>query len=240
MPFTTTSKRSVYLMVQRQRRHPFLALFDGADPNASTPRRETTTVPTQALYFLNDPFFHAQAGRFAAPLIDADPADDAALAATPIAAPAARTRSAAEQDVAVKLPDGVSRLAATRHGRPTPASCWPATSSCTSIDAHRGVDPCQPTHLLRPPTASLPRRLVRRRQLAAVARHRRSNCWPTRGIRWRRDSAAFSRQGEARDLPVHERRRVARRYVRSQARAVRRPRQGGEARPSRDQESARL
>jgi hypothetical protein len=56
-----TTRRSAFLMVQRQRRHPFLALFDGADPNASTPVRQTTTVPTQALYFLNDPFFHEQA-----------------------------------------------------------------------------------------------------------------------------------------------------------------------------------
>jgi hypothetical protein len=56
-----TNKRSAYLMVQRQRRHPFLSLFDGADPNATTAARQTTTVPTQALYFINDPFFHAQA-----------------------------------------------------------------------------------------------------------------------------------------------------------------------------------
>ena len=42
-----------------------MGLFDGADPNASTPARQTTTVPTQALYFLNDPFFHAQADRVA-------------------------------------------------------------------------------------------------------------------------------------------------------------------------------
>ena len=60
-----TNKRSAYLMVQRQRRHPFLALFDGADPNASTPARQTSTVPTQALYFLNDPFFHEQAAALA-------------------------------------------------------------------------------------------------------------------------------------------------------------------------------
>jgi hypothetical protein len=60
-----TDKRSCYLMVQRQRRHPFLALFDGADPNSSTPRRESTTTPTQALYFLNDPFFHKQAAAVA-------------------------------------------------------------------------------------------------------------------------------------------------------------------------------
>jgi cytochrome c553 len=70
-----TTERSAYLMVQRQRRHPFLALFDGADPNASTPSRQTTTVPTQALYFLNDPFFHHRAEAFARRLAAlADPA----------------------------------------------------------------------------------------------------------------------------------------------------------------------
>ena len=60
-----TNRRSAYVMRPRQRQHPFFALFDGADPNASTPRRETTTVPTQALYFLNAPFFHQQAEAFA-------------------------------------------------------------------------------------------------------------------------------------------------------------------------------
>jgi hypothetical protein len=49
-----------------------LALFDGADPNASTPARETSTVPTQALYFMNDPFFHAQAAAMADCLVELD------------------------------------------------------------------------------------------------------------------------------------------------------------------------
>jgi len=69
VPFSTffdTNKRSVYLVSIRNRRHPFLGLFDGADPNATTPQRQTTTVPTQALYFLNDPFFHAQSEKLAA------------------------------------------------------------------------------------------------------------------------------------------------------------------------------
>ncbi len=68
VPFGTfydIDKRSVYLIQVRNRRHPFLGLFDGADPNATTPQRQTTTVPTQALYFLNDPFFHAQAAKVA-------------------------------------------------------------------------------------------------------------------------------------------------------------------------------
>jgi hypothetical protein len=59
------NRRSVYLMTQRIKRHPFLALFDGPDPNASTAERRTTTVPTQALYFLNDPFVHASSEAFA-------------------------------------------------------------------------------------------------------------------------------------------------------------------------------
>jgi hypothetical protein len=65
-------------MVQRQRRHPFLSLFDGADPNATTAARQTTTVPTQALYFINDTFFHAQADALARKLVS-QPNDDARI-----------------------------------------------------------------------------------------------------------------------------------------------------------------
>jgi hypothetical protein len=54
------NRRSVYLMTQRIKRHPFLTLFDGPDANASTPDRYTTTVATQALFFLNDPFVHTR------------------------------------------------------------------------------------------------------------------------------------------------------------------------------------
>ena len=61
-------------MTQRIKRHPFLALFDGPDPNASTAGRPTSTVPTQALYFLNDPFVHARADSLATKLA-ALPAD---------------------------------------------------------------------------------------------------------------------------------------------------------------------
>ncbi len=56
-----SNKRSVYLMQKRNRRTRFFALFDGADPNASTPVRDTTMVPTQALFFMNDPFLHGRA-----------------------------------------------------------------------------------------------------------------------------------------------------------------------------------
>ncbi len=58
-----SNHRSVYLMTQRIQRHPYLAIFDGADPSTSTPQRTTSTTPLQALYLLNDPLVHRQAER---------------------------------------------------------------------------------------------------------------------------------------------------------------------------------
>lgn len=72
-----SNRRSVYLMTQRIQRHPYLAIFDGADPAASTPLRLTSTTPLQALYLLNDAFTHEQAQGFAKRLL-AERAEDAA------------------------------------------------------------------------------------------------------------------------------------------------------------------
>lgn len=79
-----TTKRSVYLMQKRNRRNRFFALFDGADPNSSTPVRDVTTAPTQALYLMNDPFVHQSAATMADRLLtqhdnDADRLDTACL-----------------------------------------------------------------------------------------------------------------------------------------------------------------
>jgi hypothetical protein len=62
-------QRSVYLMSQRIRRHPFFGTFDGAETNMSTSFRITSTTPLQALWMLNDPFVHEQARAFAARLL---------------------------------------------------------------------------------------------------------------------------------------------------------------------------
>ncbi|MCI0683551.1 MAG: PSD1 and planctomycete cytochrome C domain-containing protein [Gemmataceae bacterium] len=71
-----SNRRSVYLMTQRIQRHPFLALFDGPDTNASTAARTTSTTSLQALYLMNDPFVHEQARKLAARLL-AERSDDA-------------------------------------------------------------------------------------------------------------------------------------------------------------------
>ena len=56
-----SSHRSIYLMQQRNRRHPYLELFDSADPNVSIGKRQQTVTPTQALYLMNSEFVHQQA-----------------------------------------------------------------------------------------------------------------------------------------------------------------------------------
>jgi hypothetical protein len=63
-----TAKRSVYVMQKRNRRTRFFTLFDGPDPNTSTPVRDVTIVPTQALFFLNDQFLHTSAEKLASNL----------------------------------------------------------------------------------------------------------------------------------------------------------------------------
>ena len=60
-----TNHRSIYLMQQRNRRHPYLELFDSADPNVSIGKRQQTVTPTQALYLMNSEFVHAQAAGLA-------------------------------------------------------------------------------------------------------------------------------------------------------------------------------
>ena len=54
--------RSVYLMRQRVKRHPFLATFDAADPNVATGQRAESTTALQALWLMNNPDFHTLAG----------------------------------------------------------------------------------------------------------------------------------------------------------------------------------
>jgi hypothetical protein len=112
-----TRRRSVYLMTQRIRRHPFLALFDGADPNSSTAARNVTTVPTQALFFLNDPLVHRSAEHLGDRLL-ASAATDRARIALGYRLALARPPTDAESDQAAALVDE-SRAELARGGTPT-------------------------------------------------------------------------------------------------------------------------
>lgn len=76
-----SNRRSIYLMTQRIQKHPFLGLFDGADPGVTTDVRMLTTTPSQALFAMNDPFMHEQSLHFAKRLQSID-GDDAGRLAT--------------------------------------------------------------------------------------------------------------------------------------------------------------
>ena len=55
------TRRSVYASIDRQNLPGTLRTFDFASPDAHSPARFSTTVPQQALYFLNSPFVVEQA-----------------------------------------------------------------------------------------------------------------------------------------------------------------------------------
>jgi hypothetical protein len=125
-----TRRRSVYLMQQRFRKHPYLALFDGADPGSSTAVRLPSTTPLQALFLMNDPLAHEVAARFADRLIAAAPDVPArlvfayrlALARPPIAEEqrdcASFLREYRDRLAAIHTPsDGLERLTWAALGR---------------------------------------------------------------------------------------------------------------------------
>jgi hypothetical protein len=68
-----TNHRSVYLMTQRLQKHPFLALFDGPDTNMTAEKRTSSTVPLQALFWMNSPMMRQTAESFARRLLRAGP-----------------------------------------------------------------------------------------------------------------------------------------------------------------------
>jgi mono/diheme cytochrome c family protein len=72
--------RSVYLPVVRDALHPALAAFDFATPQAVVGRRETSNIPTQALYLMNNPFVLRQASSLARQLLNEEMTEEARLA----------------------------------------------------------------------------------------------------------------------------------------------------------------
>ncbi len=70
--------RSVYIPVFRNRLHDLLAIFDFPDPNLSVGRRSTSTLSTQALYLMNNPFVIEQSQSIARRLMYEFPNDPSA------------------------------------------------------------------------------------------------------------------------------------------------------------------
>src|SRR5262249_37852825 len=69
--------RSIYLPLVRGLTPPALEVMDFASQGGGTGSRDSTTVATQALYLLNDPFVRKQSAAWADRLLKQDDLDDA-------------------------------------------------------------------------------------------------------------------------------------------------------------------
>jgi hypothetical protein len=76
-------RRSLYIQTTRWGRAYFSSLFDAADPDQPIANRNVTTVPPQALFFLNHPFVRAQAREIAQQLVTAAKPNSAAATDEP-------------------------------------------------------------------------------------------------------------------------------------------------------------
>ncbi|MCA9207186.1 MAG: DUF1553 domain-containing protein, partial [Planctomycetales bacterium] len=69
-------RRAVYVPAFRNSLDELFQVFDFANPNMVTGNRNTSTLPTQALYLMNSPFVMRQADRAAQRLLEDPTADD--------------------------------------------------------------------------------------------------------------------------------------------------------------------
>lgn len=77
-PFSLTARpavrrRTVYAFIDRARVPNMLSSFDFPEPDAHAPQRHLTTIPQQALFFMNSPFVVEQAQRLAAQVSQGTP-----------------------------------------------------------------------------------------------------------------------------------------------------------------------
>jgi hypothetical protein len=70
-----TKRRAVYGFIDRYDVAPMLRTFDFADPNLHAPQRPETTVPQQALFFMNSPFVEDRARELVRQISAAAPAE---------------------------------------------------------------------------------------------------------------------------------------------------------------------
>lgn len=75
--YETSPRRSVYLPIVRSNIYDLFSLMDFPNSTVSIGKRNTTTIPTQALMMMNSPFFIDQAGHIAGMIANvSDPSQD--------------------------------------------------------------------------------------------------------------------------------------------------------------------
>jgi hypothetical protein len=135
----------VYLPLLRTLVPESLEAFDFAEQGLVTGQRQTTTVPPQALYLLNDPFVRRQALNLAERLIG-----DASIDSSERVRRAYRTtvgREATTDEIIRSLAFVVDYTAIAAEELPTPAVAASATENVavvTTTDAGKPVKPANP------------------------------------------------------------------------------------------------
>ena len=130
--------RSVYLPLLRTVVPGALEVFDFADQGQVTGQRESTTVPAQALYLLNDPFVSQQSIVVAESLLDQPMADDRQRIARAFRLVVGRFPTSPETD------DVLAFLAAFEaKAPPTPAQASPEAVATTTAAPDPNLDPDQ-------------------------------------------------------------------------------------------------
>lgn len=107
------TRRSVYTPIFRNRLLEIFEVFDFPDPNIVAGKRNISTVPTQALYLMNNPFVMTQARYAAQAALDRKDADDAARIEHAYRQCLGRAPTEREREVAIAyVSAGDDRLAA--------------------------------------------------------------------------------------------------------------------------------
>ena len=134
-PSTRRNHRSVYLMQQRIQKQPFLAMFDGADPNASTADRIEQHDAAPGAVPDERPVRLTSRARSSPPALP-DRVPDAAARIELAIRRATAARAAADEDrrsaatFMRRLPSSsLTRRRRCRAGRPRRARRWRATSA---------------------------------------------------------------------------------------------------------------
>jgi hypothetical protein len=122
----SSTRRSVYLPVIRNDVPKIFEVFDFADPDVSTGRRDATTVATQALYLMNSPFVMEQAQQTAKRLL-AQSGDEAARLTDLYRRSLGRAPTAAETQAALRF------LAHFRKHVPRDAKTDPETEAWAAL-----------------------------------------------------------------------------------------------------------
>ncbi len=99
-------RRSVYLPILRSDLPPILHVFDFADPEMVTGRRDTTTVPAQALLLMNSPFVVEQSHVAAENLLSNTQLDDTGRIAIVYRQAIGRSPTSSEQQAAMSFVNG--------------------------------------------------------------------------------------------------------------------------------------